>query len=256
MLTECFTPRPGAMADPAAKYGRGRVRSVLSEKSWSFSGDWSAVSRSVDIWRNTVSLRADFNAPATNVVLAASWHPLFTVPLTARDADGAGITFAYDEAGRLTNAVDAAGSVSLAWEGSLLVSLSDPCGRTASYAYGVLGNPASVTPPAGPAAALESDTFGHLRRISLPGPGGTAREWMFDCDEPGRNAATLSPDGFSSLVLHDPCGNVTSRVSRAGRRIDTAWLPAVYPGSVTRWADAPPPRRSPMPTTSSSAPSR
>jgi RHS repeat-associated protein len=238
------SPVPGRVSYLSA-FKRTASGDFGEETHTSASGDWLRVRRQYDGRYNVTNEAAAVNrTPLTSEGISYGWDGFFSLPLWARDADGVAAAFGYDPFCRLTSAVsypspETPAVTAVAWSNSLPVSVTDPCGRVTRFSYDALGRISGVFPQAGPSVQFENDVLGHVRRIVLPSSDPAAdRVTLIAADELGRNRTVTYPDGLSDLLLHDACGNPTSRVNRAGRRTDAAWLPAAHLGSVTRWLDA------------------
>ena len=155
--------------------------------------------------------------------------------LSATDAAGGTMRYAYDAAARLTSAIgpdggkwgygyDAAGNLvtttdpvggvtrRLYTPAGRLAAVIDPLGRRTSYAYDARGQLTTITDPEGGITAYDDDADGY--RISATTPAGLTTSYRYD--PAGRVIASTDPRGWITRRVYNARGQQTLLIAPGG----------------------------------------
>ncbi|WAL96451.1 RHS repeat-associated core domain-containing protein [Streptomyces sp. Je 1-369] len=123
-----------------------------------------------------------------------------------KDVEGCVTTYAYDDAGRLTRAVNGDTVLSLLHDaaGHLLSETVDD--RTTTYSYDLLGRRTGRTTPTGATTTYAYDAAGHRTQLTTSG-----RTLTFDHDRTGREVSRRIGETLSLTSSFDPLGRLTSQ---------------------------------------------
>ncbi|MEU1149046.1 DUF6531 domain-containing protein [Streptomyces sp. NPDC005863] len=124
----------------------------------------------------------------------------------AKDVEGCVTTYAYDDAGRLTRAVNGGSVLGLRHDaaGRLLSETVDE--RTTAYSYDLLGRRTGRTTPAGATTTYAYDAAGNRTQLTTSG-----RTLAFDHDQTGRELSRRVGEAITLTNSFDPLGRLTSQ---------------------------------------------
>ena len=123
--------------------------------------------------------------------------------------------FTFSSAGLLTGETDLNGYMTtLSYNGTQLATVTDPAGRTLSFAYGANGDVSSVTDSGGRRVSYGYDSSGNLTSVVDAGGGTTS----FTYDANHLLLSMTDPRGGTTTNTYDASARVTAQVDPMNRR--------------------------------------
>jgi RHS repeat-associated protein len=145
-------------------------------------------------------------------------------PLSSTDGRGNATSYGYDAAGNLTSVSEPGGIVTGFGRdpaNGLLASVTDPRGKTTTFAHDANGNLNSLTTPLGKQTTIAYDTAG--RPTSLvdprghePGANPADYTWTSSYDTAGNELSETDPLGNTTSFTYDNAGRLTRNTDAAG----------------------------------------
>ena len=139
-------------------------------------------------------------------------------PLSLTPPGGGGVTYRYDDAGRLGAVVDPLGNTTESRynERGLLAAVTDGAGRTTEFSYSGNGLLESVTLSGAGTATVEWSSLGVPAALTLPGGG----RWTFATSPLGRLERITDPLGQFASFAYDQDGRLTTLTSPGGGTLE------------------------------------
>lgn len=150
-------------------------------------------------------------------------------PTSSVNGRGFEVRYRYDTAGNLVavdrpDPADPNGALTTGYgydTRGLLVSVTDPVGRTTNYSYTPAGDLATATSPGGSRSTFDHDTTGRLTSTVEPRgnePGATPAQWTtyFTYTDDDRPATSTNPLGHSVSWAYDTDGRLQSATDPRG----------------------------------------
>jgi RHS repeat-associated protein len=155
------------------------------------------------------------------------------------DSFGHRTAYHLDRNGQVVREVDPLGAETVSeWDFDLLLSRTDPLGRTTTYSYGEVGNLSAVRRPDGTRTRVAHNELRQPTTVTAPDGTVTRREH----DERGNLLRAVDPAGSATSYEYDEHGHLVSVTDALGnvRRVDTnaAGLPVAITdplGATTRY---------------------